>query len=180
MAAHFMIQKLYGITIVCGWLIRRISVGILANNGILFSDSNLKATRFIELCEQRKFRCSSCKILRLMVGKTAESGGIAKDGAKMVTAVATCSVPKSRSLSAGRTAQETTGCADAPIRVSRYVSARAFLSWAATRRLRSLFQEKRIPMSSAQNTKKNTPMQLRPPVDDADCPRETRNVLISV
>ncbi len=89
-------KKLYGTTLICGTAhISGYPVGILANNGILFSDSSLKATHFIELCEQRKIPLLFLQnITGFMVGKDAESGGIAKDGAKMVTAVATCTVPK--------------------------------------------------------------------------------------
>ena len=89
-------KKLYGPTIVCGIAnIGGYSVGILANNGVLFSDSSLKATHFIELCEQRRIPLLFLQnITGFMVGKDAESGGIAKDGAKMVTAVATATVPK--------------------------------------------------------------------------------------
>ena len=89
-------KKLYGTTIVCGIAnIGGYPVGILANNGVLFSDSALKATHFIELCEQRRIPLLFLQnITGFMVGKDAESGGIAKDGAKMVTAVATATVPK--------------------------------------------------------------------------------------
>ena len=89
-------KKLYGTTICCGMAhIGGYPVGILANNGVLFSDSSLKATHFIELCEQRRIPLLFLQnITGFMVGKDAESGGIAKDGAKMVTAVATASVPK--------------------------------------------------------------------------------------
>ena len=89
-------KKLYGTTIVCGMAnIGGYPVGILANNGVLFSDSSLKATHFIELCEQRRIPLLFLQnITGFMVGKDAESGGIAKDGAKMVTAVATATVPK--------------------------------------------------------------------------------------
>jgi 3-methylcrotonyl-CoA carboxylase beta subunit len=89
-------KKLYATTLVCGMAhIGGFPVGILANNGVLFSDSSLKATHFIELCEQRRIPLLFLQnITGFMVGKDAEAGGIAKDGAKMVTAVATCSVPK--------------------------------------------------------------------------------------
>lgn len=70
-------------------------VGIIANNGILFSESALKATHFIELCEQRGIPLIFLQnITGFMVGKQAENAGIAKDGAKMVTAVASCTVPR--------------------------------------------------------------------------------------
>lgn len=89
-------KKLYGTTIVCGMAnIGGYPVGILANNGVLFSDSSLKATHFIELCDQRRIPLLFLQnITGFMVGRDAESGGIAKDGAKMVTAVATTTVPK--------------------------------------------------------------------------------------
>ncbi|MBT3305468.1 MAG: methylcrotonoyl-CoA carboxylase, partial [Alphaproteobacteria bacterium] len=70
-------------------------VGIIANNGILFSESALKATHFIELCSQRGIPLVFLQnISGFMVGKQAEAGGIAKDGAKMVSAVACARVPK--------------------------------------------------------------------------------------
>ena len=89
-------KKLYATTLVCGiGHIGGYPVGILANNGVLFSDSALKATHFIELCDQRKIPLLFLQnITGFMVGRDAEAGGIAKDGAKMVTAVATCNVPK--------------------------------------------------------------------------------------
>jgi 3-methylcrotonyl-CoA carboxylase beta subunit len=70
-------------------------VGIIANNGILFSESALKGAHFIELCCQRKIPLLFLQnISGFMVGKKYEQGGIAKDGAKLVTAVATAQVPK--------------------------------------------------------------------------------------
>ena len=70
-------------------------MGILANNGILFSESALKATHFIELCSQRGIPLVFLQnITGFMVGRKYEAGGIAKDGAKMVTAVASTAVPK--------------------------------------------------------------------------------------
>lgn len=70
-------------------------VGIIANNGILFSQSALKATHFIELCSQRQIPLLFLvNVTGYMVGSKAEKGGIAKDGAKMVRAVATADVPK--------------------------------------------------------------------------------------
>ncbi|MGP3534900.1 acyl-CoA carboxylase subunit beta [Microbacterium sp. RD1] len=70
-------------------------VGVIANNGVLFSESALKATHFIELCDQRGIPLLFLQnISGFMVGRDAETGGIAKDGAKMVTAVATTRVPK--------------------------------------------------------------------------------------
>ncbi len=86
----------YGTTLVTGFAhIHGIPVGILANNGILFSESALKATHFIELCTQRKIPLLFLQnITGFMVGRKYESEGIAKDGAKMVQAVATAQVPK--------------------------------------------------------------------------------------
>jgi 3-methylcrotonyl-CoA carboxylase beta subunit len=70
-------------------------VGILGNNGILFSESALKAAHFVELCCQRRIPLLFLQnIVGFMVGRDAEAGGIAKDGAKMVTAVACANVPK--------------------------------------------------------------------------------------
>ncbi|HNO94688.1 MAG TPA: carboxyl transferase domain-containing protein, partial [Anaerolineales bacterium] len=70
-------------------------VGIIANNGVLFSESALKGTHFIELCDQRGIPLIFLQnITGFMVGKEYETGGIAKDGAKMVHAVATTRVPK--------------------------------------------------------------------------------------
>ncbi len=86
----------YGTTLVCGFA--RLSgflVGIVANNGILFSESALKATHFIEMCARRKVPLLFLQnITGFMVGKEYERGGIAKDGAKMVHAVANAAVPK--------------------------------------------------------------------------------------
>ena len=89
-------KTLYGKTLVCGFAhLYGYPVGILANNGILFSESALKGTHFIELCEQRRIPLVFLQnITGFMVGKRYEHGGIAKDGAKMVTAVACATVPK--------------------------------------------------------------------------------------
>src|SRR5216117_2995342 len=86
----------YGTTLVTGFArLHGYPVAILANNGILFSESSLKATHFIELAAQRGIPLLFLQnITGYMVGKKYESGGIAKDGAKMVTAVATAAVPK--------------------------------------------------------------------------------------
>ncbi|MBT3659535.1 MAG: methylcrotonoyl-CoA carboxylase [Rhodospirillaceae bacterium] len=86
----------YGTTLVCGFArIFGYPVGIVANNGILFSESALKGAHFIELCGQRRIPLVFLQnIAGFMVGSKYESGGIAKDGAKMVTAVATVNVPK--------------------------------------------------------------------------------------
>ena len=89
-------KRLYGPTLVTGFAhIWGIPVGIVANNGILFSESAQKGAHFIELCAQRGIPLVFLQnITGFMVGRKYESGGIAKDGAKMVTAVATAGVPK--------------------------------------------------------------------------------------
>jgi 3-methylcrotonyl-CoA carboxylase beta subunit len=89
-------KELYGQTLICGFAhIHGFPVGILANNGILFSESALKGTHFIELASQRNIPLVFLQnITGFMVGRKYEAGGIAKDGAKLVTAVATTSVPK--------------------------------------------------------------------------------------
>jgi 3-methylcrotonyl-CoA carboxylase beta subunit len=89
-------KRLYGPTLVCGFArIWGYPVGLVANNGILFSESALKAAHFIELCAQRLIPLVFLQnIAGFMVGRKYEAGGIAKDGAKMVTAVATAAVPK--------------------------------------------------------------------------------------
>ena len=89
-------KALYGTTLVCGFAhIFGYPVGILANNGILFSESALKGTHFIELCAQRKIPLVFLQnITGFMVGQKYEAQGIAKDGAKLVTAVACADVPK--------------------------------------------------------------------------------------
>jgi 3-methylcrotonyl-CoA carboxylase beta subunit len=86
----------YGTTLVCGFArIFGMQVGIVANNGILFSESALKGTHFIELCCQRKIPLVFLQnITGFMVGRKYENEGIARNGAKMVTAVATAAVPK--------------------------------------------------------------------------------------
>ncbi len=89
-------KKLYGETLVTGFArIHGYPVGIVANNGILFSESAQKGAHFIELCAQRRIPLVFLQnIAGFMVGKKYEQGGIAKDGAKMVTAVACARVPK--------------------------------------------------------------------------------------
>lgn len=86
----------YGTTLVCGFArLHGYPVGILANNGVLFSESALKGTHFIELCSQRGIPLLFLQnITGFMVGKQYEAGGIAKDGAKMVNAVSNAAVPK--------------------------------------------------------------------------------------
>jgi 3-methylcrotonyl-CoA carboxylase beta subunit len=89
-------KELYGTTLVTGFAhIHGHPVGILANNGILFSESALKGAHFIELCDQRKIPLVFLQnISGFMVGRDYEAGGIAKNGAKMVTAVSCARVPK--------------------------------------------------------------------------------------
>jgi 3-methylcrotonyl-CoA carboxylase beta subunit len=89
-------KQFYGATLVCGFArIWGYPVGILANNGILFSESALKGAHFIELCAQRQIPLVFLQnITGFMVGRKYEAGGIAKDGAKLVTAVASAAVPK--------------------------------------------------------------------------------------
>jgi 3-methylcrotonyl-CoA carboxylase beta subunit len=89
-------KALYGTTLVCGFArIEGFRVGIIANNGVLFSESALKAAHFIQLCQQRRVPLVFLQnISGFMVGQEYEAGGIAKDGAKMVTAVACATVPK--------------------------------------------------------------------------------------
>ncbi|MHA6345427.1 carboxyl transferase domain-containing protein [Roseivivax sp. CAU 1761] len=86
----------YGTTLVCGFAhVMGMPVGIVANNGVLFSEAAVKGAHFVELCSQRKVPLVFLQnITGFMVGRAYESAGIAKDGAKLVTAVATTSVPK--------------------------------------------------------------------------------------
>ena len=86
----------YGQTLICGFAhIHGYKVGIVANNGILFSESSLKGAHFVELCGQRGIPLIFLQnITGFMVGKAYEAGGIAKDGAKLVTAVSCVNVPK--------------------------------------------------------------------------------------
>ncbi len=93
----------YGQTLVCGFAhLQGIPVGILANNGVLFSESAVKGAHFIELCSQRRIPLVFLQnITGFMVGRKYEAEGIAKHGAKLVTAVATSSVPKITMLVGG-------------------------------------------------------------------------------
>jgi 3-methylcrotonyl-CoA carboxylase beta subunit len=86
----------FGTTLICGFAhIEGIPVGILANNGVLFSDSSQKGAHFIELCCQRGIPLLFLQnITGFMVGSAYEAGGIAKDGAKLVAAVSCANVPK--------------------------------------------------------------------------------------
>jgi acetyl-CoA carboxylase carboxyltransferase component len=89
-------KALYGDTLVCGWArIEGHPVGILANNGVLFAESSQKGAHFVELaCKRRVPLLFLQNITGFMVGKEYEAGGIARDGAKLVTAVACAEVPK--------------------------------------------------------------------------------------
>jgi acetyl-CoA carboxylase carboxyltransferase component len=89
-------KERYGETLVCGWArIDGYPIGIVASNGILFSSSSLKGAHFVELASQRRIPLVFLQnITGFMIGREYEAGGIAKDGAKLVTAVATTSVPK--------------------------------------------------------------------------------------
>ncbi len=89
-------KKLYGSTLVCGYAhINGCPIGIVANNGILFMESAQKGAHFIQLCNRRGIPLLFLQnITGFMVGKRVEHAGIAKDGAKMVNAVATATVPK--------------------------------------------------------------------------------------
>ncbi len=109
-------KALYGETLVCGWArIEGYPVGILANNGVLFAESAQKGAHFIELaCARRVPLVFLQNITGFMVGKEYEAGGIARDGAKLVMAVACAEVPKFTVWSAARSAPGTTACAAAP------------------------------------------------------------------
>jgi acetyl-CoA carboxylase carboxyltransferase component len=89
-------KALYGETLVCGWArIEGFPVGILASNGVLFAESSRKGAHFVELaCKRRVPLVFLQNITGFMVGKEYEAGGIARDGAKLVTAVACAEVPK--------------------------------------------------------------------------------------
>ncbi len=93
----------YGNTLVCGFAhVHGMPVGIIANNGVLFSESAVKGAHFVELCSQRKIPLVFLQnITGFMVGKRYENDGIARHGAKLVTAVATTSVPKITMLVGG-------------------------------------------------------------------------------
>jgi 3-methylcrotonyl-CoA carboxylase beta subunit len=86
----------YGTTLVCGFAhVMGMPVGIIGNNGVIFSESAVKGAHFVELCCQRKIPLVFLQnITGFMVGRAYEAGGIAKDGAKLVNAVATANVPK--------------------------------------------------------------------------------------
>jgi acetyl-CoA carboxylase carboxyltransferase component len=89
-------KALYGPTLVCGWAwIHGYEVGVLGNNGVLFSDSSLKATQFIQLCDRTGIPLVFLQNINgYIIGREYEARGITKDGHKMVNAVATATVPK--------------------------------------------------------------------------------------
>jgi 3-methylcrotonyl-CoA carboxylase beta subunit len=122
-------KSLYGATLVCGFAhIWGIPVAILANNGVLFSESALKGAHFIELACQRQIPLLFLQnISGFMVGGKYEAGGIAKDGAKLVTAVATASVPKITVLIGGSFGAGNYGMA------GRAYSPRFLFSWPNSR-----------------------------------------------
>ena len=122
-------KALYGTTLVCGFAhIWGLPVAILANNGVLFSESALKGTHFIELACQRRIPLLFLQnISGFMVGGKYEAGGIAKDGAKLVTAVATASVPKITVLIGGSFGAGNYGMA------GRAYSPRFLFSWPNSR-----------------------------------------------
>jgi 3-methylcrotonyl-CoA carboxylase beta subunit len=122
-------KALYGTTLVCGFAhVWGIPVAILANNGVLFSESALKGTHFIELaCQRRMPLLFLQNIAGFMVGGKYEAGGIAKDGAKLVTAVATATVPKITVLIGGSFGAGNYGMA------GRAYSPRFLFSWPNSR-----------------------------------------------
>jgi 3-methylcrotonyl-CoA carboxylase beta subunit len=122
-------KALYGTTLVCAFAhIWGIPVAVLANNGVLFSESALKGTHFIELACQRRIPLLFLQnISGFMVGGRYEAGGIAKDGAKLVTAVATASVPKLTVLIGGSFGAGNYGMA------GRAFSPRFLFSWPNSR-----------------------------------------------
>ena len=107
----------YGTTLVTGFArLSGMLIGVIASNGVLFSDSALKGTHFVELCVQRGVPMLFLQnISGFMVGQRYEAGGIAKDGAKLVTAVACANVPKITLIVGGSFGAATTACAGAPI-----------------------------------------------------------------
>ncbi len=133
-------KELYGATLVTGFAhIHGHPVGILANNGILFSESALKGAHFIELCDQRRIPLVFLQnITGFMVGRDYEAGGIAKNGAKLVTAVSTARVPKLTVIVGGSFGAGNYGMAGGHIRpgCSGCGRARGSRSWAASRRRR--------------------------------------------
>ena len=122
-------KALYGTTLVCGFAhLWGMPIGVLASNGVLFSESALKGTHFIELACQRRIPLLFLQnISGFMVGGKYEAGGIAKDGAKLVTAVATATVPKITVLIGGSFGAGNYGMA------GRAYSPRFLFSWPNSR-----------------------------------------------
>ena len=133
-------KKRYGTTLVTGFAhIHGIAVGVVASNGVLFSESALKGAHFIQICAREGLPLLFVQdITGFMVGARYEHGGIAKDGAKMVHAVATAGTPRITLIAGAASARATTRCAAGPsTRSSRGRGPRAgFRSWAASRRPR--------------------------------------------
>ena len=119
----------YGETLVCGFAhVEGLPVGILANNGVLYSESALKGAQFVQLCCQRGIPLLFLQnITGFMVGRKYEAGGIAKDGAKLVTAVACAEVPKLTVLIGGSFGAGNYGMC------GRAFSPRFLWSWPASR-----------------------------------------------
>jgi len=111
-------KQLYAPSIVTGFTsIYGVQVGVVANNGILYSESALKAAHFIELCCERKVPLLFLQnITGFMVGRKYENEGIARNGAKLVTAVACAKVPKITLVVGGSSVRATTACVVAPTR----------------------------------------------------------------
>ena len=109
-------KPLYGDTLITGFSrITGFEVGILCNNGVLFSESALKATHFIDLCCKRGIPLLfMADVTGFMVGREAEEGGISKHGAKMIAAMASANVPKYTLISAMPTGPGISPCAAAP------------------------------------------------------------------
>ena len=116
----------YGPTLVTGFAhIHGHPVGVIANNGILFSESAMKGAHFIELCDQRQIPLVFLQnITGFMVGRAYEAGGIAKHGAKMVTAVACARVPRFTVVIGGGSGRATTRCSSLRSRSVLVVSSR--------------------------------------------------------
>jgi len=144
-------KKEFGTTLVCGFAnIHGYRVGILGNNGVLFSDSAVKGAHFVELCAQRKIPLVFLQnITGFMVGSKAEAGGIAKHGAKMVHAVACAKVPKFTIIVGGSYGAGNYGMC------GRAYSPRLMFMWPNARRLKnpssSNSKKRGIPISPARD-----------------------------
>jgi len=151
----------YGTTIICGFAhVMGMPVGIIANNGVLFSESSVKAAHFVELCSQRKIPLVFLQnITGFMVGQKYEAGGIAKDGAKLVTAVATTKVPKITMLIGGSFGAGNYGMA------GRAYSPRFLWTWPNSRMVVSGVSKKRAISNNQPSTcsKNNRTRSTLPP-----------------